>query len=547
MHETPLHYALQKLGKSKLCFKVVKILVEAGDDVNAKDNEGCTSIFYWQSPESLRFLIEHGAKIDILNDCRKTALFSAVDCKSLDNVKILVEAGIDVNHMSGRRRPEGTVITDLCKYSHSQSSIEIANYLIDNGAIVENDDLIFASKGCIDTESREKSGRVNFVLFLMDKLNRNDGLGNSLLMYHIVYGGNENFDMESFVNVSNGCGLSPLMLAVRYREEEFVSRIIKYGADVNYINEDQSALSIACNYRDLNMIRLLIDAGADVNSPKNLPLKFACMYGNREIVEYLLENGAKVDEKVIEKACIYQDLEIIQLLGTEHLSLKCLIIACQFQSVDVVKYILKNGINPNQCDKHGNYPLGMACKHGTEEMVEAFLEMEGIDVNPKANVSPLTLACKWRDVSIVRRLLEMGARSEGDVDSPLWYACNRGELEIVETLLRNGFDPNNEERSSAHISDAAVEANKNSLEVVQLLIRYGANMWQRENALFEAVQHGKHSIVEYLADLGVSCDQPKVLRMALNNRDKRMVDFLVKHDVRLGQKTIYASRRRSRN
>ena len=75
--------------------EVIKLLIEAGADVNAQDKYGRTALTYAENLEKIKLLIEAGADVNTANKKNRwTALMYA---KNAEKIKLLIEAGADVN------------------------------------------------------------------------------------------------------------------------------------------------------------------------------------------------------------------------------------------------------------------------------------------------------------------------------------------------------------------------------------------------------------------------------------------------------------------
>jgi len=123
---------------------------------------------------------------------------------------------------------------------------------------------------------------------------------------------------------------------------------------------------------DINKVKELLDSGADIEYTENYdvtPLMWAVENHNKEAVEFLLDNGAKIDAKdmagstSLSRAC-YKGYrreipEIIKLLikkgadieTTDNKKLTPLIVASQKNIVPVIKLLLEYGANINGCVK----------------------------------------------------------------------------------------------------------------------------------------------------------------------------------------------------
>jgi ankyrin repeat protein len=79
----------------------IKEFLEAGVNVNVKDQNGTTALMYaciYDNPEIMKFLLENGADVNVQDPPGRTALIyaSMYDC-SFELVKNLVEYGANVN------------------------------------------------------------------------------------------------------------------------------------------------------------------------------------------------------------------------------------------------------------------------------------------------------------------------------------------------------------------------------------------------------------------------------------------------------------------
>eukprot|EP00316_Scyphosphaera_apsteinii_P021564 CAMPEP_0119341568 /NCGR_PEP_ID=MMETSP1333-20130426/102707_1 /TAXON_ID=418940 /ORGANISM="Scyphosphaera apsteinii, Strain RCC1455" /LENGTH=169 /DNA_ID=CAMNT_0007353563 /DNA_START=67 /DNA_END=576 /DNA_ORIENTATION=+ len=94
-NRTPLHSAAYNHGTPE----TVKVLVEAGGNIDAKDNDGRTPLHLAVlANDSLApALLEHGATADMTDKNGNTALHLAAQCGKIEVAKVLLAAGVSAD------------------------------------------------------------------------------------------------------------------------------------------------------------------------------------------------------------------------------------------------------------------------------------------------------------------------------------------------------------------------------------------------------------------------------------------------------------------
>lgn len=141
---TPLQFAAQRLSdtpeRAADTVKVIRALVEAGADVNAR-NKNASNKYGWPPliiltahgnvPEAITILLNAGADVNAKNNEQTTALMSAA--RNPESVAILIKAGADVN----ARNKDGQTPLIIAGRGGDPKSIEL---LVKAGADVNAQD-----------------------------------------------------------------------------------------------------------------------------------------------------------------------------------------------------------------------------------------------------------------------------------------------------------------------------------------------------------------------------------------------------------------------
>lgn len=105
--------------------------------------------------------------------------------------------------------------------------------------------------------------------------------------------------LECFLNFEGIKGVTPLLLAAKYNQEDIIGALIDAGADVTASTDDgDTALHFVASSGTVDSCEKLLKAGADVlaiNADQQSVLQYAVMSSNFEVVAFLLDKGARID------------------------------------------------------------------------------------------------------------------------------------------------------------------------------------------------------------------------------------------------------------
>jgi len=253
------------------------------------------------------------------------------------------------------------------------------------------------------------------------------------------------------VEVPDGAGLTPLMLACRAGQFQVVQMLVAHKADLMAQGPGNVApLSLAIKYGHTAVAEFLGEQGAVDPQAGGNALASAASLGHRQVVEALLSSGAgsgvKERGEAMVKAAEYGDKEVVaRLLATRTTGghrARALIRASEFGHYDVVRLMLEAGVGCNQVNGEGSTALMKACVLGHEGVVRLLLANKALPhLADSREATALHLAVGFGLGPVVTRLIAAKAPLES-ADAmrltPLAIACDNGYADIAELLIEVG-------------------------------------------------------------------------------------------------------------
>lgn len=461
-------------GEGSHSLAAVKLLMEAGADINQSNSRDETPIMYAASRNMVpvvEMLLEAGVNINGVKS-GKHPLFSALNWGAKDAIRCLLDHGADVNYK------------DKYGFTPLHAAIfwgntEIAAMLLDAGAnmnarmMLGDTPLILAAK----------EGSIPFTQLLLER----------------------NADL----NITDGFGRTALYYAVSRASFELCELLLERGADPNNLSAgSKSPLQMACTTNDKAVAQLLI--------------KHQVIVGLRDINGYTAADYARkgqfeelallIDEaEQAQKDSILPRISITPAEMPDYI--KALHNACKLGHEKRIAQLLRSGVDIDSCDGERKITsLHLCAQRGLDSLIP-FLLRHKADIN-KADAlgnTPLLAALAGKSARIPALLLEAGADTKATNlagQGVLHLASTNSNTAYLEQFLKDGFDINQQDAEGQSPLMMACAANK--AKAVQLLLDRGADMDGRDkkgrNALMTAVLHASPAAMLTLLESGANPD-----------------------------------------
>lgn len=352
--------------------------------------------------------------------------------------------------------------------------------------------------------------------------------------------------------VSNGADLNeigtgdasqktPLLYAVSkaayYPEyNEIALFLIEQGADITPMDADGlTALHYAARDGLFQVVRKLIEQGAEIDvlpgeaayNKGETPLLKACLRtyqsdGNREIITYLVEQGASTDKHPL----AFQSP---------------LTAALYSKALDSSLYLIEQGANPNERNNKGESPLFIVLDKNLDTSLLKALLKKGASPETGNNYGTLLReAIKNRQLDDAQLLIDAGADVHyvDEAGNNYLHVCATiNSPKTLNFLLEKGLDLNR--RNNEGNTPLYIAAEKAYEDVVKSMIENGAEVFTVNNEGYAPLHlhlfadEGDVEAVKWLLSMGVdvNLNQNEVrmapLHIATNNGNLQMVQLLI--------------------
>ena len=273
-------------------------------------------------------------------------------------------------------------------------------------------------------------------------------------------------DYYADINDRDALGGTPFTRAIdNERDEVMLVLISEFGCDPTNIKNKfvgESPLHVACKNCNLDLIRILIrDYNADLNNKDS--------YGETPFVLALENEGDEVMLVLISEFG-YDPTNIKGRNGISPLH-----VACKKGNFSLVRTLICDyHADLNDKDIYGYTPITLAIENERNEVMLVLISEFGCDPTNIKGVSPLHVACKKGNLSLVRTLIcdyHADLNDKDSYETPFTLALNNWRDEVMLVLISEfEFDPTNI-KGALGVSPLHVACEKGNLSLVRTLIR----------------------------------------------------------------------------
>ncbi|KAK0065895.1 cytosolic carboxypeptidase 1-like X4, partial [Biomphalaria pfeifferi] len=531
---------------------VVSLLLKSNASVNEKDTQGITALMlasYFGHSDLVHILVEFQANVNDGNVAGWSALMIASQYGHIEIVNFLLNNGANIHH----RNIYNNNAVSIASYF---GQIEILTLLLNAQQNVNHigfNGWSYLQIACVSGQTDS----VNTLIKLGADVNRKDGDNWTALML-ASYNGHEDIVkilIKANASVNEKCikGWSALMFASYREHAQIVQMLLSSGASVNEKDiVERTALMLASYKGNTQIVEILLASGATVNE-KTLTGEIALLMASKnEIVKSLLNFGASVDGINIRGLNVFHpDHDAINITMLV-LELGCslyrgyingdvaLVRSILHGNLDMVEYLLENGINPNKTmpvvlaatennhyeivkyfvkmgfsvnDTYDGFTAVMCASLNGNQTILNFLVQNGASVNDRNNDkwTALMMASQNGHIDVVKSLLNYGALvNETNIEgfTALMIASHNGHVEVVRTLLKANIAA--DVQSKGGFTALVIASYFGHTEIVKVLIEFNASVNCKsrlgETALMTSSENGNVEITTILLDSGALVD-----------------------------------------
>jgi ankyrin repeat protein len=278
------------------------------------------------------------------------------------------------------------------------------------------------------------------------------------------------------VNGKTSGGGTALMKASEFGNLQVIKFLLEKGANINQTDKyGYNALlwAVDKHLADLNTIKYLVDRKASITVKDNYrgysPLHWVAQHGDLQMVKYLVEKGAPIDDKTIDGetpaqlAAANNRFPVLEYFLNERKQKFDIFEAAEKGYTNAVQYFIDRKKTPaTAVNADGWSVIHRAAYGGTLNTIVFLVEKKGVNVNVsnvrrKTLVTPLHAAAEKGHLSVATYLVKKGADSNArdfQGRTPLYWAAYNGHHDLVvyfiDTLQNDSRERDNFDKTLLH-------------------------------------------------------------------------------------------------
>lgn len=429
---TPLHVAA-RLGDSEIATLLLDSCASPNTLAPSNGHTALIVAAFAGHSKLVRLFIQRKANVNAQTNHGATSLLYAVERNDKETIGILLENSADASlplrvasdsHKRFYAAPGDTPIHIAAKLGF----IEVVTQLLDHGISVD----ILGNGGKTPCMEAAKVGRVEVVKLLLNR--------------------------GADVNAQDQDGATALFYAAEYKHGEVVDVLLSYEADTTLVlhttNKEHMSLEVYEGATPLHatitpnrpgfafkIVASLIKYGVDIEAKTAegwTPLRLAALQGTPDVVEYLLAQGADVNEFNPRRGAT------------------ALMIATLYNKASVASILLSYNADSSLALRHGfpfytkknvfpdDNPLHVAVKQRFTAIIDLLLDHQApLETFGSTKETPLMIAARLGYDDIAERLLQSGANIDTQTENgitALISAIREGHSNVVKVLLQYNPD-----------------------------------------------------------------------------------------------------------
>ena len=473
--------------------------------------------------EAIEFLATSLKEKDYETTARYTALVKAAMNKNIDAIKVLRKCGENVNYetstgdtalLVASRHGNVAMLEELFVPSDDQDlSNEAAKKDVRRECVVDYESVRNGETALIAATLNNHIDCIKFLRREGAVFDRFNHRGCTALF---ACCGSQDTTVEVLESLlSNGCSAdirrnndeaTPLFSAAESGRNEFVSLLIREGADIEHVDRKTglNALAVAIQNDRVSVVQTLVDANVNVGfelRTGETALTLAVRFGRTTILEILVSAKSKCDVNK-ETSTGIVPLHLAAATG-------------RFECVEVLAKAYGSDVNL-ESKMFKETALICATKSGNSEMCKRLIEFGGAEVDfvtKSEGISALMVACSINEPDVIRTLIDLGADPELEDEcvskqTALQACVKASAIDSIVALIECGADPNLE-TSSTGFTALLTAAELNLPECCKTLVTLGADPNYETKArgftaLSVAAASASHDAIKRLIALGAS-------------------------------------------